>query len=58
MKLRDFFLPATVIRLQIENRNLRSLVREMYVWTRYKETRWAKRARKATETTTNERQNT
>lgn len=34
-------------RLQKENAELRALVKEIYVWTDHKNTRWARRAREA-----------
>lgn len=34
-------------RLQKENAELRALVNEIYIWTDHKNTRWARRARKA-----------
>lgn len=38
---------VTTAGLEAENAELRELVREMYDWTHYKHTRWARRAAKA-----------
>jgi len=46
-----FRLLLRVRRLERRNTELRALVREMYDWTNYKHTRWARRARKALEAT-------